>query len=521
MFEKDEHVSFANCGLPYYIGQEIADREKLLVATAELFRRRFAIDVRTRHEVVGIDRAAKAVQVVNRETGERLTEPYDRLILATGASPIVPPLEANCENVFTLRNLDDTDRIKAAVDARAGQHAVVVGAGFIGLEMAEQLQRRGVHTTVVELADQVLPPLDGEMAALIEAELRDHRIELHLGDGISDLQAEGRRATGVVLNSGTVVAADLVILGIGVRPNLELARVAELEIGPGGGIAVSQHMQTSDPSIYAVGDAVEYPHALLESPTRIPLAGPANRAGRIAGEHAATDHALPMTPVAGTAIVRVFGLAAGMTGLSQKLAARLERPVRSVIIEAAHHAGYFPGAKNIVLKLLYEPETGKLLGAQAAGAEGIDKRIDVIATAIHFGGTVHDLAGVDLCYAPPFGAAKDPIHMAAFAAQNDLRGAPPMTQLDEQLAGRQVLDVRSKREVEALPLAGAIHIPLDELRARLDELDRDQPVVAVCHTGKRAHVAARILSQHGFHDVTNLTGGVSSRQRVKPKDFVR
>jgi len=522
MYEKDSYVSFANCGLPYYIGGEIEERDDLLVARPELFRNRFNIEVHTLCEVTAIDRAAQTVSVQNRQTGVTTLQSYDRLILAVGASPIVPPISgADAPNVFTLRNLEDTDRIKQFVKEKKPQRAVVVGAGFIGLEMVEQLRRGGIQTAVVELMEQVLPPLDAEMAHQIQQALEQHDVELHLGDGLAGFRVADAMATGVKLNSGGVLDADLVILGIGVRPNTKLAEQAGLELGPMRGIRVNEHMQTSDPYIYAVGDAVEYQHGVLGTPARVPLAGPANRAGRLAGQHAATDEAPPMAPVLGTAIVRVFEKTAAMTGLSVKLARKVGREARAAVVVAKHHAGYFPGGEAMTLKLIYEPTTGKVLGAQGVGGAGVDKRIDVIATAIHFGATVGDLAGLDLAYAPPYGSAKDPVHMAAFAACNDLAGLTPLCPLDKDLSGRQIVDVRTDAEVSKMRLPNAKHIPVDQLRERLEELDASRPTVTVCHSGLRAHVAARILRQHGFDDVADLTGGMFVRQHAKPAEIIR
>jgi NADPH-dependent 2,4-dienoyl-CoA reductase/sulfur reductase-like enzyme/rhodanese-related sulfurtransferase len=515
MFEKDRHVSFANCGLPYYLGGEIVDREKLLVAKPELFEKRFNIEVRTRQEVTGIDRARKVVSVLNHRGGDRHELPYDKLILAPGASPIIPPIGGvDAANVFTLRNVEDTDRIKSYLDITKPKRAVVVGAGFIGLEMIEQLHGLGIETRLVELVDQVLPPLDAEMAHLLQVELESHGVDMHLGDGIKEIRTVDGLADSVVLNSGTVLGTDLVIMGVGVRPNVKLAVDAGLPLGETGGVLTNTYCQTDDTDIYAVGDVAEYEYGPTGTSMRVPLAGPANRAGRTAGEHAATGKAQPLTPVFGTAIARVFDLGAGMTGMSRKLADHLGRDARSVTILANQHVGYYPGAKQMILKLIYEPTTGKVLGAQAVGADGIDKRIDVIATAMRFGATVRDLAGLDLTYAPPFGAAKDPVHMAAFVACNELDGHIKTLDPGSDLSGMQSLDVRSPGEVARTPFPDVhdpIHIPVDQLRQRLDELDPNRPTVVTCASGLRSYVACRLLMQNGFTDVSNLTGGVTMR----------
>lgn len=519
LFEKDQHVSFANCGLPYYIGGEIAERGELLVASEELLERRFRIDVRTKQEVLRIDRENKTLTISNHQTGEEYQQRYDKLILSPGASPLVPPIAGvAAPNVFILRNLEDTDAIYESVVAGSNNRAVVVGAGFIGLEMVEQLVLRGFQVTLAELQPQVLPLLDPEMAQPLKEALVERGVELRLGDGIeSVITDDAGMATGIRLQSGATVEGDMVILGLGVRPNTKLATDAGLELGNMKGITVNEHLQTSDPDIYAVGDVVEYPQGPTGTPMRIALAGPANRAGRLAGEHAATGNSTPMPQVFGTSIVRVFDKTAGITGLSENLAKRLGIETAAVTIVAKHHAGYFPGAAPLTLKLLYSPADGKILGAQVVGIEGVDKRLDVVATAMAMGATVRDLAGVDLAYAPPFGSAKDPVHMAAFAACNALDGVEEFASSDADLTGKQVVDVRTTTEVATAPLAGAdnaINIPVDELRDRLDELDPNKPTIVSCGVGVRAHVALSILRQNGFESVANLSGGATVRARA-------
>ncbi len=518
LLEKDPDVSFANCGLPYHIGEEIPNRDSLLVATPEFLRRRFRIDVRTRHEVISIDREQKRVEVRGGENAETFWIDYDKLILAPGASPVLPPIEGtDADNVLTLRNLSDTDRIKAIVDREQTRTAVVVGAGYIGLEMVEQLVHRGLKTSLVELQSQVLPLLDPEMAEPVAQELEANGVALFRGRGVTRLVKDSQgRVTEVVLSDGSTIATDLVVLGIGVRPNTKLAVDAGLEIGASGGIATNDFMQTSDADIYAVGDAAEYRFGPNGQRMRVALAGPANRAGRLAGQHAATGHSDPMPEVQGTSVVRAFGATAAMTGLSRATANRLGVPARSVTIVAKHHAGYYPGAQMMTLKLVYQSETGTILGAQAVGGAGVDKRIDVIATAMQFKGTVRQLCGVDLSYAPPFGSAKDPVHMAAFAACNEIDGIESFCDSDADLTGKQVVDVRTPAEIERIPLAGSsdvVAIAVDELRERLGELNARQPTVVSCAVGVRGHIAARILKQHGF-DVVNLSGGATVRNRV-------
>ncbi|MEZ6121683.1 MAG: FAD-dependent oxidoreductase [Planctomycetaceae bacterium] len=523
LLEKDEHVSFANCGLPYHIGGEIADRRKLLVATRELLQNRFRLDVRTHHEALSIDRSSKTLQVRNQQADEEFSLPYDRLILSPGASPFVPPVTgASASGVFTLRNIADMDRILAAIDASTHRTAVVVGGGFIGLEMAEQLVHRSLKVSLAELQPHVLPMFDAEMVQPLHACLQDHGIEFCGGSGLQEiLMNEQNQATGIRLADDRELAGDLVILGMGVRPNTQLAQAAGLTIGSTGGILTNRFLQTSDPDIYAVGDAAEYVFGPSGQSMRVALAGPANRAGRLAGEHAATGHCQPMPNVQGTAIVRVFEQTAAMTGITVSMAPRCGLQATSVTVVAGQHAGYFPGATPVTLKLVFDPQTGRILGAQAVGKDGVDKRIDVIATAMQMNATVRDLAGVDLCYAPPFGSAKDPVHQAAFAACNHLDEIDIFTTVDADLSGVQLVDVRTPAEVQHAPLAGgahAINIPVDELRSRLHELDPNAETVVSCGVGVRAHVAIRILMQHGFRNVRNLPGGATVRNRaVCPK----
>ncbi len=521
LLERDEHVSFANCGLPYHIGGEIEDRNRLLVATPDFLRQRFRIDVRVSQEVISIDRTAKTVTVQPVAGEDAYLIPYDKLILSPGARPIVPPIPGiDAENVVTLRNLADMDRIKAAVDVGGLSQAVVVGSGFIGLEMVEQLVRREVKTSLIELQNHVLPMMDAEMTEPIGEELKKNGVDLYLGSGLESIQTNSEgAAVSAKLSNGEQIQGDLFILGIGVQPNVELAKEAGLTIGGSGGIATNEFLQTSDPNIYAVGDAVEYQYGPTGQPSRIAMAGPANRAGRLAGEHAATGSSGPMQPVYGTSIIRVFGLTAGFSGLTGGLATRLGVPCCHAIVLAKNHAGYYPGAEMMTLKLSYSPGDGRVLGVQVVGGDGCDKRIDVVATAMHFGADVRGLAGVDLAYAPPFGSAKDPIHLAAFVACNQLDGIESFCSPDADLTERTVLDVRTLSEVKAKPLAGAhsvIHIPVDELRDRLGEIEPPQghdSLVITCAVGIRGHLATRLLTQKGFK-VENLSGGATVRSRA-------
>lgn len=518
LLEKDEYVSFANCGLPYHIGEEIAERGKLLVATKEMLERRFKLDVRTRSEATAINRELKSVSVLNHETGESYELPYDKLILSPGAAPLVPPIPGHdATGVYALRNVADMDRIKERVDQMSDKRAIVVGAGFIGLEMVEQLVRRGFIVSLAEMQPQVLPPFDREMVIPIHEELKSNGVEFVPGDAISAVLTDTEnRATGIELASGRQLTGGLVIMGLGVRPNTQLAQQAGLELGKSGGVLTNEFRQTNDPDVYAVGDVSEYVYGPTGTSMRVALAGPANRAGRLAGQHAAAGSSDPMADVFGTAIVRVFEQTAAMTGLSEKLATRSEVEAASVTVIAGQHAGYFPGATPITLKLVYAPKDGRVLGAQAVGKDGVDKRIDVISTAMSFKATVRDLAGLDLCYAPPFGSAKDPVHQAAFAACNALDGLTSYIPVEADLTKKQVIDVRTAGEVERAPLMGAehaIHVPVDELRNRLHELDATKETVVSCGVGVRGHVATRILRQQGFTEVHNLAGGATLRNR--------
>lgn len=510
MFEAGEHVSFANCGLPYYVGGQIADRDKLLLATPDYFKTAFNIDARIGHEVLEIDRARKRVQVLNRATDERTWECYDKLILAPGASPIVPPWTGvTSPNVFSLRDVGDSDRIKAYIDQHQPGRAVVIGAGYIGLEMVEVLVKRGASVALIEQQDQILPVLDTEMAAQFEKVFRERGVELHLGRTVETLTVDDQRVVKVQLSDGTEIATDMVLLAMGVRPNVKLAANAGLTIGPSGAIAVNAYSQTNDPDIYAVGDAAEVHHGVLGRAARVPLAGPANRNGRLAGEHAATGKSARVTPVLGTAIVGAFGKAAASTGLTARSARLAGYEVGASYAIRGHHVGYYPGAKQMILKLVYEKRTRRVLGAQAVGGAGIDKRIDVVATALHFGGTLEDLAGLDLTYAPQFGAAKDPLHIAAFIAQNEEDGLVRQCASPAADPAAQLVDVRSEEEFAAGALPGAVLMPLSSLRSRLAELDRDRPVYLYCGVGQRAYNAARVLAQHGFSDVWNISGGLT------------
>ncbi len=509
VFERGPDVSFANCGLPYYVGGQIAERDKLLITTPERLRERFKLDVRTRSSVESIDRAAKTVRVRELSTGREYVESYDKLILAPGAAPLRPPLPGlDLSGIFTLRNLADVDQIKQRIDAGV-RAAVVVGAGFIGLELVESFVRRGVATTVVELQDQVLPPFDKEMTTPLLETLEAHGVRVLLGESAAGFERDGDNVL-VQLKSGERLSAQLVVLGIGVRPENKLAVEAGLEAGPRGGIRVNEYLQTSDPDIYAVGDAIEVKDFISGDPTQVPLAGPANRQGRLAADNI-FGRAASYRGTQGTAIVGVFERTAAMTGASEKTLRRMHRPYRKVYIHPAHHAGYYPGAEAMTLKLLFHSENGLLLGAQAVGGAGVDKRIDVLAVAIQAGMTVFDLEEMELAYAPQYGSAKDPINMAGFVASGLLRGEHPQLDVEAVQAERAeskpyLLDVRTPSEFAAGSIPGAINIPVDELRARLSELPRERALAVYCQVGQRGYLATRILLQHGYR-AANIGGG--------------
>lgn len=520
IFEKGPVVSFANCGLPYHLGGEIAERKKLIVASSELFWNRFQIEVRTMHEVTTIDRANKSLTVIDRTQGQEQvrTERYDKLILAMGAEPFLPafanPLP---KNAFQLWTLADMDGILAYLKSNSVKRVVVVGAGFVGVEVVEQLHHLGIAVELIELSATVLSRLDPIFGTMAGDVLKGHGVGVRTGVAIERFELSEGKATGAVLSDGNTVEADLFVLGVGVRPRTGLAVAAGIELGAARGVSVNAFLQTNDPDVYAAGDLIEYTQGVIGTKGLNPLAGAANRAGRIAGEHAASGASTPMGSVLGTSIVRLFEATVAMTGMNERGLAQQGIAYRTAIIQAAQHASYFPGAVNMQLKILYEEPSGRLLGAQAIGGEGVDKRIDILATTMHFGGTVYDLAKLDLAYAPPYGSAKDPIHMAAFTAINDLKGFPRLLAPDADLQGMQVVDVRTEKERRELPLEGSVAIPIDEFPKRAQELDSSMPTVVVCHSGKRAHVGACRLQALGFQEVYNLTGGMSIRSLCTPR----
>jgi NADPH-dependent 2,4-dienoyl-CoA reductase/sulfur reductase-like enzyme/rhodanese-related sulfurtransferase len=507
LVERGEFVSFANCGLPYHISGVIPEEDDLLVQTVEGLKRRFNIDVRVRTEALSVDAGARSVQLKDLDTGRAYTENYDTLVLAPGAEPIRPDMPGlGSPRVYTLRNIPDMNRIIGA--ARGAKRAVVIGAGYIGVETAENLADAGLDVEVVELADHIIGPLDAEMAALLIPAFEERGVGLTLCDGIAAVR---EKVNGVVavLTSGREIAADFAVLGIGVRPETKLAESAGVRLGVTGGIWVDAGMRTSDPAIYAVGDAIEVEDFMSGEPARIPLAGPANRQGRIAADNIAGRNS-EYRKTLGAAVVKVFDRAAAMAGSNERQLKARGAQYDKVYTHSGSHAGYYPGAKPLSLKLLYEKPSGKILGAQAVGMEGADKRMDVLATAMRAGLTVFDLEHLELCYAPPFSSAKDPVNVAGFVAANVLKGDMPVFHWHD-ISGRdqektQLLDVRTPTEYRAGTIEDARNIPVDDLRKRMGELPRDKEILVFCQVGLRAHIATRILLQNGFN-AKNMTGG--------------
>ena len=510
LIERGPYISFANCGLPYHISGTIAERQQLLVTSAEAFTERYRVDVRVRTEAIAIDRANKTVRLRNLATGAEYDEAYDRLLLSPGAEPIRPRLPGiESQRIFGLRNIPDLDRIMQHLDTEKPRRAVVIGGGFIGIEVAENLHERGLFVTLVEGAEQILAPFDPEMAAIVHAHMREKQIELYLSAKVERFEDKPDH-TLVFLDNGKRLQADIVILAIGVRPETTLARAAGLDIGDTGGIRVNAHLQTNDPSIYAVGDAIEVTQTVSGKPALIPLAGPANRQGRVAADNMLHEVQTEYKGTQGTAILKAFDLTAASTGLNEKQLRAAGVPFLRTITHGGSHASYYPGAMQLSLKLIYSPQ-GRILGAQAVGAAGVDKRIDVIATALHAGLSVDDLADLELAYAPPFSSAKDPVNIAGYVAGNVLRGDQAIISWDELRALQpdrvQLIDVRTAEEFGLGSIPGARNIDLSELRERITEISREKPVVLFCQIGLRGYLASRILTQAGFAHVQNLSGG--------------
>ena len=512
LFEKGKYISYANCGLPYYIGGVIQEREKLFVQTPEAFSNRFHIDVRTESEVIAINREKKSV-TVRAINGSTYEESYDKLLLSTGASPVRPPLRGiDLNGIFTLRNVADTDKIKSYIQTHNPQKAVVVGAGFIGLEMAENLHAQGAEVSIVEMGNQVMAPIDFSMAALVHQHLMDKGVNLHLEQAVDSFEQEGKRLK-VNFKNGHSILADIVILSIGVRPETSLAKAAQLTIGPAGGIAVNDYLQTSDSSIYAIGDAIEYRHPITGEPWLNYLAGPANRQGRIVADNILGSQ-IPYEGAIGTSIAKVFDMTVASTGLPAKRL-RLEKiDYVSSTIHPSSHAGYYPNALPMSIKITFDKQTGRLYGAQIVGYDGVDKRIDEFALVIKHNGTIYDLLSIEQAYAPPFSSAKDPVALAGYVAENILSGKVALCYWrdlkDSKPESTILLDIRTQDEYALGSLPGAVNIPLDELRERMNELPKDKAIITFCAIGLRGYLAYRILVQHGFKNVKNLSGGLKT-----------
>lgn len=510
MLERGKYISYANCGLPYYIGGVISDRERLFVQTPESFGKRFNIDVRVENEVVEIQPKEHAV-TIRRKDGSLYKETYDKLLLSPGASPVRPPLPGiDSEGIFTLRNVNDTDRIKTYLTTKSVKRAVVVGAGFIGLEMAENLHHAGVDVSVVEMGNQVMAPVDFSIAAHLHQHLTQKGVSLYLEQAVAAFERKGDEIR-VMLKSGETIVADMVILSIGVRPETTLAKAAGLRIGETGGIWVDNYLQTSEADIYAVGDAIEFPHPITGKPWLNYLANPANRQGRIVADNMVEGNKYAYEGAIGTAIAKVFDMTVASTGLAAKRLKQLGMEYAVSVTHSGSHAGYYPDALPLTVKLVFHPKTGKLYGAQSVGYDGVDKRIDQIALLIKQGGTVYDLIRLEHAYAPPFSSAKDPIAIAGYVASNIISGAMPAITWRELLATDRssvmLLDVRTAEEFSFGSLPGAVNIPLDDLRERMQELPKDKEIIVFCAVGLRGYLAQRILRGHGYTAVRNLIGG--------------
>lgn len=512
LLEKGKYISYANCGLPYYIGGVIEEREKLFVQTPEAFSTRFRVDVRTENEVIFIDREKKTV-TVRQSSEDTYEESYDKLLISTGASPVRPPLPGiDLPGIFTLRNVTDTDRIKEYINSHAPRKAVVVGAGFIGLEMAENLHAQGAKVSIVEMGNQVMAPIDFSMASLVHQHLMDKEVNLYLEQAVASFEREGKGLK-VTFKNGQSISADIVILSIGVRPETSLARAAELTIGPAGGIAVNDYLQTSDEAIYAIGDVIEYRHPITGKPWLNYLAGPANRQGRIVADNI-LGAKIPYEGSIGTSIAKVFDMTVASTGLPGKRL-RLEGiDYMSSTIHPASHAGYYPDAMPMSIKITFDKQTGRLYGGQIVGYDGVDKRIDELALVIKHQGTVYDLMKVEQAYAPPFSSAKDPVAIAGYVAEDMITGKTNPVYWRElrdiEMENKFLLDVRTQDEFALGSLPGAVNIPLDELRDRMSELPKDRMIYTFCAVGLRGYLAYRILTQHGFDKVRNLSGGLKT-----------
>jgi len=521
LFERGDHISYASCGLPYYIGDIITKRDKLFVQKPEGFGRRFNMDVRVGTEVLSINTENKTVHARNLATGEEYDEEYDKLLLSPGAEPIRPPIPGiNHPAIFTMRNVPDTDRIREFVDEKKPRRAVVVGAGFIGLEMAENLHKRGIFVTIVEMARQVMTPLDFEMAAAVHQHLKMHHVEFYLDDAVASFEDRDNLVV-TRTKKGRALVADLVILSIGVKPENRLAKEAGLPVGPRGGIVVNNYLQTSNPDIYAVGDAIEFPHPLTGKGACVYLAGPATKQGRAAADNIALGNSRTYEGAYGAAVAKVFDLTVATVGLPEKALREEGIPCLTATIHTPHHAGYYPGSHPMSVKIVFSPDGGRLLGAQIVGRDGVDKRIDVLSALMRKGGSIWDLTEMEHAYAPPYSSSKDPVNIAGFVAENLISG------LDRQAGWEDVqniisgnvflLDVRMEKELKGGIIPGSVNIPLDSLRERMEEIPRDRPVIVYCAVGLRGYLARRILVQHGFEDVRNLAGGYQTYETATMK----
>ena len=505
IFERGPYVSFANCGLPYHVGGTIKDRDDLLLVKPKLFNDRFNVDVRVQCEVTKIDRENKQIEVKDLKTGGSYTESYDKLILSPGAEPTKPPIEGiDSDRIFTVRNVPDTDKITHFIDENQPKRAVVIGAGYIGLEMAENLHEKGMLVAVVEMVDQVLPLMDKEMSNLLHYQLHSHNIALWLNDAVTKFQQSESCLT-IGLKSGMQLSCDFAILAIGVRPEVKLAEQAGLELGTSGGIKVNGKLQTNDADIYAVGDAIEVQDFILGKPVSIPLAGPANKQGRMAADNiAGKDRSYNGTQ--GTSILKVFESTAALTGASEKMLMKAGIAYEKLYLHPANHVGYYPGAQQMHIKMLFTKPEGKILGVQIVGSDGVDRRIDIFAVAMRAAMTVYDLQELELAYAPPFGSGKDAVNMAGFAASNILDGTVDVVHWDQIVDGDYILDVRSIGEFNNGNVPSSVNISVDELRSRLNELPKNTPINVYCGVGIRSYIACRILRQNGFI-ARNLSGG--------------
>jgi len=510
MFEKGEHVSYANCGLPYYIGNIIKERNKLLIQTAASFKERFNIDVRTMTEVINIDPKLKTITALNHITGNKYVENYDKLVLSPGAEPLRPPLAGiNNTGIFTLRNVNDTDHIKDFIKQKEAKKAVIIGAGFIGLEMAENLFDLGMEVSIIEMGNQILAPLDYPMAAIAQQHIRYKGVQLLLNSAVTAFE-KNYNSIKVLLKNGDTLDADIVILSIGVKPDTRLLTNSGLKIGDAKGIWVNEYLQTSDPDIYAVGDAIEFANPITNQSMNTYLAGPANKQGRICANNIVLGNVQKYHGAINTAIVKVFDMIIATAGMASKHITKANIKHIVSTIPGGSHAGYYPGAEQMTIQIAFSPEDGQLLGAQVAGYKGVDKRIDILSSIIHNKGTVYDLSEFEHAYAPPYSSAKDPVNMSGFVAENILQDRLRIFYWDQfsQISDDDILlDVRSETEFNAGSIPNAINIPIDNLRDRMTELDLNKNIFTYCQAGLRGYLAQRILRQNNYKSVLNLSGG--------------